>query len=270
MPSESEHARHRAAYENAQREWPKVHVAFEDFRAHVNQCEESNSTNRSLAEGDLFLALALSHRDAGAIEQFELVIAPHVRGLLRRRNVAADLVDDHLQSLRVQLFLGPTPSILSYAGRGPLRSWVSVTAIRDAMKVWRTWDRQAELDLHIQDGLRADTVVDDDMMKAAYRETFRKAFANAIEELSPRERTLLRLNGLDGLSIDELGAFYQVHRSTIARRLDRARAKVRRSTRLQMAAEFAQHGDDVDAIFGMIESQLDASIHRVLVSSAPK
>lgn len=57
-------------------------------------------------------------------------------------------------------------------------------------------------------------------LKATFAAEFKFALTLAIDELSVRDRNLLRQSVLDGLTIDQLGKLYRVHRATAARWVD--------------------------------------------------
>jgi RNA polymerase sigma-70 factor (ECF subfamily) len=70
----------------------------------------------------------------------------------------------------------------------------------------------------------------------------------------------LRQHYVDGLTIDELGKLYRMHRSTAARLVVRARGLVLEATRAQMMSRLEVHSQDLDSIMRMIRSQLDISL----------
>jgi RNA polymerase sigma-70 factor, ECF subfamily len=80
--------------------------------------------------------------------------------------------------------------------------------------------------------------------------------------LSQEERKLLRLHFAQGLTIDQLGLVYDVHRSTTARWIASARAKILR--------ELQQHALDQgllsagEPVSTLLDSQLHLSLERWL------
>src|SRR5690242_20589081 len=90
-----------------------------------------------LHRDDLIWAAALARGDRAALDRYEREIAPIVAAQLAGRGHSADEIDELQQVLRERMFVaaaGAAPVIASYAGRGPLRAWVLVTAIREAIK----------------------------------------------------------------------------------------------------------------------------------------
>jgi RNA polymerase sigma-70 factor (ECF subfamily) len=102
-----------------------------------------------------------------------------------------------------------------------------------------------------------------DYAKGIYRKEFKQAFEGALRELPDRERTVLRQHYIDGLTIDDIGNLYRVHRSTAARLVARARTLVLEATRARMMCQLDVQSQDLDSIMRMIRSQIDISL-RVL------
>ena len=99
--------------------------------------------------------------------------------------------------------------------------------------------------------------------KAWSREAFQKAFAQAMSQLSPRDKSLLRLHYLDSVTIDQLGGLYRTHRATAARWLAMARQRLLDGTRAALTAELQIPLADCDSIIQAAQSQLDMTFHRL-------
>ncbi len=82
--------------------------------------------------------------------------------------------------------------------------------------------------------------------------------------IAPRQRNLLRQHLLDGLTIDELGVIYQVHRVTAARWLTAARADLWAHTRRRLRQTLGVSDESIGAMLDDIRSTLDLSIERAL------
>src|SRR5207244_7224723 len=74
-----------------------------------------------------------------------------------------------------------------------------------------------------------------ELLKRKYRADFKKAFASAVTGLTDRERTLLRLHFIEGISQQKLGPMYRVDASTVSRWITAARDKLIHATRRAMA-----------------------------------
>jgi RNA polymerase sigma-70 factor (ECF subfamily) len=87
-----------------------------------------------------------------------------------------------------------------------------------------------------------------------------------MEGLTPRQRSLLRLHVLDGVTLAQLARSYQVHRATIVRWLAQARAEILERTRVAMAQRLRLPEGELEALHLTVSSQLDLSLKRLLAS----
>jgi RNA polymerase sigma-70 factor (ECF subfamily) len=179
-------------------------------------------------------------------------------------------VDEVRQTVRERLLAGEPPYVAGAVGRGALTSLVAVIATRAAIDWLRVDARGAarhttEPDAEI---LAATGDPARDHLRAHYRAEIKAAFEAALAELEPRERTLLRLHLVDGMTIDDIAALYRIHRATAARRIDRARDRVASTTRKALSRATALGGRDLRELAALVTSQLDLSLSRVLASDA--
>ena len=96
------------------------------------------------------------------------------------------------------------------------------------------------------------------------RREFRDAFQEAAASLEPRERTLLRYSVVDGLTVDDLGRLFQVHRASAARWVADARDKLTSRTRSSLARRLGVRVRDQESILRLVQSQLDLSLRSIL------
>lgn len=178
------------------------------------------------------------------------------------------MIDEVHQRLRQKLLVAESdepPDITKYAGRGRLSGWVRVTAIRLALKLLREQKRDTPTSDKL---MQAITPCDDDpelvYFKHLYRREFKAAFVEAMASLSSRERNLLRHQLIDGLSIDQIGALYQVHRSTAARWLARIRQGLALSIRRLMIEQLGIPKGEYESILRLIRSRMELSISGAL------
>lgn len=223
--------------------------------------------------GDLALAAACVAQDPAAHVAFDSSVLVEVDAAGAATRAPKDLVDEVKQVLRVQLLV-PKPdrpaAIAGYRGKGPLRGWVRITATRELVRHKKKRDREAptgELRT-LDEALGART--DDPLMsqlKAQYRSEFAVALRDAIAALDAEDRTLLRQQIVDQLSIDEIGTAYGVHRATAARWLVRARDKLVAETHTALAARLKLPVDEIESVIRLVQSRLDASMVRMLDES---
>ncbi len=221
----------------------------------------------TLHVADLYLAWACARGLPQALAELEDKLLPSVLPAIGRLG-DRDFVAEAAQRLRTKLFVadeGP-PKIATYEGRGPLTAWLRATAMRTALNLLRrgrhdqpTTQAQESLELP---GLAGDP--DLELLRERCVPEFRAAFASAVGALEPRERNLLRLHFIDGLSIDELGALHEVHRATAARWIASARDGIFDRVRAELGRRLRLTDSEFDSLVGAVRSQLDLSIGRWL------
>ena len=259
----------RVALEAGTAAWPDVTVAHDVVTAHLAKLEDAAEQFGA----DLYLVVACLAKDGKAIEHLERELVGAARGAIGSIDASREFVDEALQKLRTNLLVGDdgTPRISHYAGRGPLRAWIGVAAARTALMLRRTRQRQREV-AEPDDWSRALVEISTndpelELLKRQYSEAFSAAFHDAVAELEPRLRTVLRMSFVEGLSIDEIGATYAVHRATAARWIQRACDELFETTRHLLAARLALTPTELDRMTSLVRSQLDVSVSQLLPAS---
>jgi RNA polymerase sigma-70 factor (ECF subfamily) len=97
-----------------------------------------------------------------------------------------------------------------------------------------------------------------------YRAVFESALERAIRRLGARERALLRLQMVGGLTLDQIGAIYKVNASTVSRWIAGARDGLLRETERLLRAELPLSSSEFASLARMLASQLDLSVSRLL------
>lgn len=258
----------------ARETWPTLQLSEAEFVARVAQVLPEQGVFEALEDlqaPDLYLATACARGEEEAVELCDRHYLVALDGPLARFQNALPL-DEALQAIRYLLFLskpGQVPKIGKYEGRGELGAWLRVVAIRTVISILRSKNKEVVVGDDVMAGMQ-DAKDDPELaaLKGRYREEFRAAVEDAIGALEARERTLLRLQYLDGLNIDEIGAMYGVHRATAARWLAKIRETLRDRIRELLVQRLEISGSDVDSIARLVQSQLDLSIRKFLVTSA--
>jgi RNA polymerase sigma-70 factor (ECF subfamily) len=89
---------------------------------------------------------------------------------------------------------------------------------------------------------------------------FQTAFRAALATLTPRDRVLLRMNVLDGLTIDQIGALQGVHRATAARWVDRARETLSRQIRREFMKKLGADPFEAEELLQWMQSRIELSL----------
>ncbi len=252
--------------------WPDVRIdprQVVDFIAQRLVGPDLAGALATAPAADLLLAAACTAQEPTAHAAFDAVLT-EVDAAGASTRSPKDLVDDVKQLIRVQLLVtkdGKPPGIAGYRGKGPLRGWVRITATRELIRHQRKRARESPSDRPLDEALgdAGDPLLS--QLKAEYRTEFASALREAITELGAEDRTLLRQQIVDQLSIDEIGAAFGVHRATAARWLQRARGALVTATRGRLAARLKVSVDEIDSVIRLVQSQLDASVVRYLRDS---
>jgi len=249
----------------AERTWPAVAVDRAALVAAL-AARLAPSAIGADAAVELALALACARGERAALDAFDRAYLADVPAGLAHMKLDRSVIDDLLQEVRTKLMVaeaGATPRILDYAGQGKLRGLCQVMAARAAVSRLRTTRRTAP-----DDDVAALAAAGDDpelaFLKAHYRDAFKSAFAAAAAELDARDRNLLRLHHLGGVTLDQLAAMYGVHRATAVRWLADVRKRLLAGTRGMLRSRLAVSADELDSIMELIGSRLDASVRRLL------
>lgn len=254
-----------AAWRACQAARPGVALSLDRFRAHLAAHRPAELTlDEQLATwclDDAYLAAAATAGDPVAVRAIADELVPIIDLALSTWEPAVR--DETRQRLHAMLVVdhgGRGPLLGQYGGRGALRRWIRVVAVREAGKT-RTAD-QAALPVDDQDLLDALAPASDPALSAVKREAaaaFKAAFLAAVASLEPRERTALRLHLLDGLTIDDIAPMFEVHRATVARWIGGARQAVLERTRRGLMRDLRIDAADADSLIRLVQSRIELS-----------
>lgn len=259
----------RAMLEQAEAHWPAIAPARAALCAAL--CagiddEPARIVGRRAA--DVHLALACARGEPAALAAFEQHALGPLPAYLARQRPTPNELDDVRQHLRTHLLVATPPQaprIVQYAGDADLGAWIRVIATRALLDRRRASDGHRARPL---DDLAAagDPVIGG--LRAAYREHFRAAFRQAVAQLPARDRTVLRLQLLDGLTLAEVGAVLGVHEATASRWAAAARRALAAASRAALRARLDATPEEVESALRLVGSQLDASVSAALRDGA--
>ena len=253
----------------AAEQWPGVTVDFDDV-VRVLEAKRAGDDPPPLepaAIAELYLAVACARGNERAIAAFDRAYLDVVPQALASMKLPAATVEDVRATVRDKLLLpngDKPPRVLDYAGRGRLRGLVQVTATRTAID--RIRHEEKEVELPAGRDLAASTDVALSLIKAQYRDAFATGFARAVATASRRDRNLLRLHFLGGVTLEQLAQMYGVHRATVVRWLAAAREAVFGATRAHVAEALEAPAEELDEMFDLVQSRVELSVERLLAS----
>lgn len=265
MPTLSLESWTQSALAELQQRWPNVPCDSERATAALApylpkaQLEE-------LAGADLLLATACLAGEARALQSFDALLSVEVRRAVAPLDTSNTLVDEVTQLAREKLLVGRDPRLREYSGQGALAAWLRAVAVRLALNAKRPGAREVPVEL-LPDQPLADPDPELALLRAQYRDQFKQAFAEAVKSITPRERTLLRLTTLDGLSLASVGQMYGKDASTISRWLAASRLTLLEQTRSCLATKLGLSSAELDSVMRAADSELNLSVARLLQSS---
>ena len=261
MPSENEIA---AAHDEARRQWPEIVVTLKHF---ANMVGEAAITAESLRQwgGDVYLACAAGAGDRAAVRAIEDRFIARLPARIRRLGAAGEKVGDILQTVRERLFSGAVPRIRAYNGACPLEQWIKVVAIRTAIDLHRT-----DKSIPRVEGAWLETIApaNDDasalIAKVEYKREMEAAIRELVPQLSARDRAVLRLHVVEGVSIEKIAASYGVHRVTVARWVWTAGETLLDALRARFREKFGIVPGEFDSLARLARSQLSIDLPALL------
>jgi RNA polymerase sigma-70 factor (ECF subfamily) len=228
------------------------------------------SSLSTLAIEDLFLACACLTGTEGAAAAFSVRHGATIRGTIARIVRGADNGEVEQQlvaGLLVGSAAGPA-RIGSYAGRAPLDRWLGVAAQRAALM----WLRENRTEARARDGAAAEPAAGGDthpemaFLKDRYRGDFEQALKESLARLPERERTLLRLHLVNGVSVEKIGQMFAVSQPTASRWLAAARETLLGDIKSTLGNRLGASSQELASLAGMVASRLDLSLSMLLRS----
>lgn len=251
---------------------PGVLVDDEAFVQRLAESATGDPTQlASLPAADVYLALGCTLGTPGAAAAFIRAYGPEIDRMLDKARQHADR--DERRQIAVAHMLTPgedaPAKIDGYRGRGSLRSWVRVVAARLAIDMLRR--RGAEREIAVDPVVLAQAG-DFDVSAVAggdavrHQSDLQAAVAEAFEQLEPVERRLLRHRFADRMTTEQIAVELAVHRTTVARRVEQARAKLGGLAREALRSRLRVDEATANSLMGLVPGGLEISIHRMLQS----
>ena len=278
LPPSTELERHLVErWQEAAAAWPSFSVPLADFVARVPPPPAGDGGGDSPALdrrhfADLYLSAGCLRGDSAALAIFHATIVGGIRRFIAHLDPSPQFADDVRQELVRKLLLGSDsapPALQRYSGRGPLVSFVAIAAQRIAIDLIRTDGRLqlASNEAVLEKRLAAAADPEIQAIKAPIALEFGEALRAAIDGLGARERMILRLTMVSGLSLAEVGAIYGVSASTVCRWIGRTRDRLVLGLRRHLAVRGAASDRDVESLARLVRSELDISLEGLLLAT---
>ncbi len=262
--------------EQATTAWPELSVQPERFVVHLAERIGASEPDpiaalTELRAADLYLACGCALADRNAVAHFHERFVPVIDAVVKRLERSGVSPEDARQMLFERLLVSKgdrPPALALYAGRGDLAAYVRMAALHTGLKQLAKRKRSRSSST---EALAELSTPDDDpemaTLKQRYRDQFKSAFQAALAGLSSSQRNLLRYHYLSGLTTRQIASLTSVAQSTVTRRLAQVRATLLSATRRALIEELQMPPEEIRNIMGMVESQIDLSIERVLTET---
>ena len=257
-----------AGFLEGRRAWPQLDYSRESFANHVGA---RLTGNHNPCWSDLYLAGAICESVAGATSAFEGGFRSYIEVAIARVDSRRHAIDDTTQRVLELVLFGTetrAAAIAGYAGRGTMQGWLRLIARREAIRALSSERGQPLEDEVMLELIAPEADPELALVKSSAASVLRAALLDAIAGLARDRRTILRLSVLDGLSIDQIAPLYQIHRGTVARRLETTRRKLLEATRCHLKERLDLETLEVDSLIGFARSQLDLCLEEALASSS--
>jgi len=253
----------------ARRAWPAVVLDFDVWCRHLEDLGWGDEAPRFPEH--IYIARACAAGDVAALRTVDKQFFGTLNGIARRQLRGADAAAEALQLTRERLFTGPEPRILTYRGSGHLLVWLKMVMNRIIASSKRAEAAQRRRERGFVDfwadmaeGLSETPAIQADAVELVER-CLRRVFAR----LPARERAVMRLYYLEGVSSEAIGAIYRRHRSQIPLWLGRCRDLMRAELREQVQRELGSIGEsELGSLLRVMHEEIDVTISTLLASTA--
>jgi RNA polymerase sigma-70 factor (ECF subfamily) len=254
----------RTLWERGRAGWPAFDISLGDFAA---QGVSRPDPAKVLHPEDLYLCCACARAIPEALAALDRLLA-EVPIWIRRVSSASDLAHEVRQHLLERLIVqgDERKRISQYSGSGPLRAWLRIAAVRTALNLKRNADERAMTRAAPEElTLRALSEEPElALVRFQHQETFRTALRDAFLALPREQRTVLRLHYAAGLSGKQMAQALHVQRTTVVRRLTRARTQMLQDTRRLVTERLRLLSTEVDSLIAVLCENLELSMTRLL------
>lgn len=252
--------------------WPNLRVTHEALvtflreKRDVQASPSPSAKSAKLHAEDLCLVLACLQGDAEAWRSFDRVLRTNVPGYVSRVDSSSAFADEIRQRLAEKLSVNADRSskLTQYSGQGPLTAWLRVVALREAHSLRRGTKKELPADAL---ALRA-TGADPELLllKRRSAQLFERILREVLASLPERERMLLKLHHVDGLTLDAVAKVGGVSRATAARSLAQARERVLKRVERALEQDLGRNAPGAESLLALVHSQLELSIARHLAT----
>jgi RNA polymerase sigma-70 factor, ECF subfamily len=264
----------RAVWRRGSERYPELSLDLATFTKYLRARLTEEVDPQRFPASDLFLSCACLTGVPGAVERFadeyRASLATFVARVTHEPHSIEELVGVLLSELLAAGDWGE-PRLAGYAGRGPLRAWLRMLAVRRSINEARDGDRHARLEHRLYtEATSASVDPEVSFIKQRYGPDFQAAFRDASCALPATERALLRLHYGQALPLAELAAMHGWSKPTASRRVAAARAALLEAACKLLRERLRLDGEELESLFRVVRSQLEMSLAGIMRTEAPR
>jgi RNA polymerase sigma-70 factor len=251
------------AYERCLKRYPTIQISYKDYQSRI---EEIRSKGLSLSEAqsriralalihyeDLFLAMGCSRQDKVSWEHFADEYIPLLRKFSMQACSDSGEGEDLAQEIIVKM-LKEGNRMAGYNGRGSLAGWLRVTVAHAAVDRFRRANRLVSLDDSSHNGAPADWMVTgesdrEEALDSRWGPIISNTVSEIISRLAARDRLVLGLYYLRGISLLAIGRQFRIHEATVSRWIERLRRDIRKQLEIDLRKKHGLRADEVRSLW---------------------
>jgi RNA polymerase sigma-70 factor (ECF subfamily) len=172
---------------------------------------------------------ALKKGEEWAYRRLYREYAPKI-GAFARSYFGTDDVDDVIQEVMLRIYKG----IKKFKGDSSLSTWIYRITVNVCNTLYEKYKKKNEKTFSVENNNSEDDVEIDipdketDVQKEVTQEILYEKILKALEKLSEKERVLIRMRDIDGLSYSEIAEILGIPEGTVKSRLHNAREKFKK------------------------------------------
>ena len=265
--------------EAAEGQWPSFRVERSLFEKRLlaavsEQVGDPAVTLSKLHVGDLYLAhgcelgipAALSAFASTYLSTIDLYLEHFRNSAVRSEEVRRELEDTLLFGRRT-----PPGRIGQYRGNGPLRNFVATAARNLAISMLRSRERHMVSDFdNLAAQLGSASEGTDSMATARDEGVVRDALRSALLGLDRRQRTIVRLHLVRGVTFTKIARMLKVNQSTVSRTFDAALHTLYRAIRRELRELHGMSESEMQSIIHDVRGRLELTWSRISCESPPR
>ncbi len=258
------------AFERCQRRFPTVQLLLEAFQARVDAIlsselqlereEERIAAFARIHHEDLFLAIACAQDDRVAWEHFADDYVPLLQHFAAQACGNPSEAEDLAQEITTKL-LKEKKRMAGYNGRGSLAGWLRVAVSHAAIDRFRRMNRYTSLESLQESGTEVaftnpETADQDEALDSRWGRVISKIAEERLRKLTARDRLLLCLYYLRGVTLQDIGRQFGIHEATASRRLDRLRRDIRKDIEKELRKKHRLRSSEIQSLWKLVSPRL--------------